>query len=93
MIVQSSIMWQPEPQENLVYSNPVKEGKKLEQQNCFGDCEKCKGPLVGASFCTECRGVIEVSCLYCGERIWYDAHEFCYCQLELLVPQTKFTRW
>jgi len=51
-------------------------------------CRFCSGVLTEQSICLECKKPVDMLCLFCGKNTMYDEHEFCYCQLELLIPQT-----
>jgi hypothetical protein len=51
-------------------------------------CQKCHSDLTDCSYCRECRQIIQQTCLGCGKKELKELHEFCYCQLEVLVPST-----
>lgn len=53
------------------------------------ECKFCSGVLTEQSICSECKKPVDLVCLFCGKATLYDTHEFCYCQLEILVPQTR----
>ena len=53
------------------------------------ECKFCSGVLTEQSICSECKKPVDLVCLFCGKEEFYDTHEFCYCQLELLIPQTR----
>jgi len=46
-------------------------------------CEKCGTVMREHSVCRECRVAVQLYCNTCNAKVWYDTHEFCYCQLEL----------
>ncbi|MGI0003606.1 MAG: hypothetical protein ACRD91_05265 [Nitrosopumilaceae archaeon] len=70
----------------MVSSILIKREKLACDEAKFSCCAKCSGPLIEASFCTECRGIIDLICMVCGLKSTYDTHDFCYCQLDVLMP-------
>jgi len=60
--------------------------KNLKSQRSENICQKCQNDLVDCSYCRECRQIVQQTCLGCGNKELKGLHEFCYCQLEVLVP-------
>ncbi|WP_100182640.1 hypothetical protein [Candidatus Nitrosotenuis aquarius] len=79
--------WHPLPEKSLVSGVPDKKGEKLGYKK-FHDCEICNGIMIADSYCTECKNPIDLICMQCGQKIMYDNHEFCYCQLEVLTTKS-----
>lgn len=52
-------------------------------------CQKCQNSMVDCSYCRECRQVVQQTCPNCGNKELKGLHEFCYCQLEVLVPNIR----
>ncbi|HSA97767.1 MAG TPA: hypothetical protein VLF17_01665 [Candidatus Nitrosotenuis sp.] len=76
--------WQLLPSKNLAETTPVKKGEKYGYKK-FQKCESCSGLLIEYNCCTECKNPVDLICMKCNKKTMYDAHEFCYCQLEVLT--------
>ena len=73
----------------LESKNPTKSISKKDRKEEADACQLCDGYRIECSYCIECRNPIQKSCIKCGTRTWVDTHEFCYCQLEVLVPPQR----
>jgi hypothetical protein len=59
--------------------------KELTPQQSKPLCKICGGIMTDSTCCRECKKVVHLVCTTCDNKIWYDVHEWCYCQLELLT--------
>lgn len=74
--------------DNKVSTLRLSAGNKLIIKEREWKCKYCSGVLTEQSICLECKKPVDMVCLFCEKVTMFDEHEFCYCQLELLVPKT-----